>query len=509
MAEILLAKATGPGGFERLVVIKRLLSHLKDDPTYVQMFLDEARIVARIRHRNVVQVHDLYEIDGEYWLVMEFLEGESATRLFSSLGRSDPALAAYVVSEAASGLRAAHELVTPDGRPSNVVHRDISPQNIFVTYGGDVKLLDFGIARADDRSLRTESGILKGKLEYMAPEQLSAGVVDQRTDLFALGVVLYELSTGIRLFKRKGEVEVIQAICYLPIARPTELVPNYPPELETICMRALERDPAARYQTAAELSKDLAVMLARLEPVTAVRDRLGLTMGTAFPDRTAAKRALATSDPGTELMAFAGAFGADAISVPASPSHTGTRPSTSHKAARWWIPVAAIALVVLLAGIALAAVVGWLVLAPNERETQRSPVASGSTPEDDPAPTVVEAPPAIEAPAEPPPAIVPEADEPIAPAAERVELEIHTRPLGATVSEPTGTSCRSPCTLTVARSSDPITITARAPGRLAQQRVTPESSHRVDLVLVRRAEPVTETAPPPPATMDSPFEAFD
>jgi serine/threonine-protein kinase len=507
MAEILLAKATGPGGFERLVVIKRLLSHLRDDATYVGMFLDEARIVARIRHRNVVQVHDLYEIDGDYWLVMEFLEGESAARLFGSLGRSDPSLAAYVVCEAANGLHAAHELVTPDGRPCNVVHRDISPQNIFVTYGGDVKLLDFGIARADDRSLRTESGVLKGKLEYMAPEQLTSGTVDRRTDLFALGVVLYELATARRLFKRKGEVEVIQAICYQPIPRPSEIVPDFPPGLEPIVMRALERDPSLRYQTAGEMAKELAIWLASAEPVTAVRDRLGTTIVTAFPDRTEAKRALAASDPSTELVAFAGVFGQEA-SAPASPSHTGTRPTRSAAPpSRLWIALVALAAFMVLASGA-AGVAGYFLFSTEHpvARVDREPPEARETPV---APAMIEETMVDVAMVE---AAAPEGDvappEPAAPQAPAtIELSIATQPSGAIVSGPGGASCRSPCTLTVPRSSEAIALSARAHGRVAHTRVAPTEDRRVELTL-RRPEPV---ASEPVATpmMDSPFEAFD
>src|SRR4051794_11133466 len=175
MAEVFLGRVRGPSGFERPVVLKRMLPHLIRQESFVNMFLDEARIVARVRHPNVVQVHELTREGGELFMVMEYLEGESlaglSRRLMARGETLDPEIAAYVVAEACSGLHSAHELRGDDGKSVGVVHRDVSPQNLFVTFAGSVKILDFGIAKAQDRVTRTETGELKGKLDYMSPEQ--------------------------------------------------------------------------------------------------------------------------------------------------------------------------------------------------------------------------------------------------------------------------------------------------------------------------------------------------
>jgi serine/threonine-protein kinase len=225
------------------------------------MFLDEARILARIRHPNVVDVHELGHEEGELFLVMEYLEGESADGLLRRLAtrgeRLPHAIAAYLVAEAAAGLHAAHELGGARGAADELVHRDVSPQNIFVTYGGRVKVLDFGIALAADRITRTEAGQVKGKFEYMAPEQWEGEPLDRRTDIFALGVVLYELLTGHRLFKRNAQLATMRAICGADAPRPSSLDPSVPPEIDDVCLRALARDPDARYSSAADMRRAL------------------------------------------------------------------------------------------------------------------------------------------------------------------------------------------------------------------------------------------------------------
>src|SRR5262249_34107635 len=191
MAEIFLGRLVGPSGFERPVVIKRILRQLSHKESFVAMFLDEARIVAGIRHPNVVQVQELGQDTGELYLVMEYLEGESVAslvrRLVAQGERVDYALAAHVVAEACAGLHAAHEA-------QNLVHRDVSPQNVFITYDGHVKVIDFGIAKTEGRMAQTEAGQVKGKFGYMSPEQCKADPLDRRSDVFALGIVLYELS---------------------------------------------------------------------------------------------------------------------------------------------------------------------------------------------------------------------------------------------------------------------------------------------------------------------------
>ena len=294
MAEILLARVVGPEGFVRAVVVKRILDHLATREDFRAMFLDEARIVSRIHHDNVVQVHELGEEDGQLYLVMDYLEGESAAgllrRLVKAGERLPPALAAHVVAEAATGLHAAHELVDEHGEPLGLVHRDASPQNLFITYDGAVKVLDFGIAHAAGRATETQAGQIKGKFSFMSPEQCRGKELDRRSDVFALGAVLYELSTGRRLFARDNEMATMRAVCRDPLHPPSAFVEGYPEALERVCLRALERPRASRYPTAAEMARDLREAIRELsegEP----RQELAALMQRLFADRVERKAA--------------------------------------------------------------------------------------------------------------------------------------------------------------------------------------------------------------------------
>src|SRR5689334_5044622 len=289
MAEVLLGRVVGPSGFERPVVLKRILPHLARQEAFVRMFLDEARIIARIRHPNVVQVQDLVQDDGEVSMVMEYLEGENVSGIVRRLlARNEilpPSLAAHIVAEACAGLHAAHELADDDGRSLGIVHRDVSPQNLFVTYDGAVKVIDFGVAIAHDRTARTETGQLKGKLDYMAPEHVAGKELDRRADIFALGVVLYELVSGRRLFKRANALATMKAITAEPIVPPSRLSKTCPPALERIAMRALKRAPDERHATAAEMRRELVAALRELDPEGGAEEALASLMQRVFADR--------------------------------------------------------------------------------------------------------------------------------------------------------------------------------------------------------------------------------
>ncbi len=294
MAEIVLGRLLGPSGFERAVVIKRILPHLAEESAFVDMFLDEARIAARIRHANVVQVHELGQQDDELFIVMEYLEGESVLSLLRRLSTRretlPPRCIAYVCAAAAAGLHAAHELTDDDGLSEGVVHRDISPQNIFVTYDGGVKVLDFGIAKAAGRITKTEAGELKGKFAYMSPEQVRGRSLDRRSDVFALGVVLYEMLTGKRLFKRPSQVATIEAVRQGPIPSPLEVAPDCPPALASICMKALRRSRKERYGSAAELRRELLAFATAGDHTLLAEEELGAIMVRYFADRIEEKR---------------------------------------------------------------------------------------------------------------------------------------------------------------------------------------------------------------------------
>jgi serine/threonine-protein kinase len=286
MAEIFLAKRRGPMGFERPVVIKRVLPHLAEEEEFRNMFLDEARIAAALHHPNVVNVQELGQIGGELYLVMEYLGGENVGGLIKAMAaqgeRIDHALTAHIVAEACAGLHAAHELRDLDGQELHIVHRDVSPQNIFITYEGAVKVLDFGIAKARERYTQTRTGQLKGKFAYMAPEQCRNHDIDRRADLWALGAVLYELSTGHRVFGRPSELGTIVAITEEEIPPPSAMVESYPPSLEQVVHRALARDPDDRYATAAEMRSDLIAVVRELAPKVDMQAQLASRMKQVF-----------------------------------------------------------------------------------------------------------------------------------------------------------------------------------------------------------------------------------
>jgi serine/threonine-protein kinase len=225
------------------------------------MFLDEVRLVRSIRHPNVVQVYDVGEHDGVMWMSMEWVEGESLHTVIAEAGKRraiPPEMAVKVIADACAGLHAAHELRDENQKLRGVVHRDISPHNILIGTNGYVKLVDFGVAKAVGRvSEATRAGQLKGKFGYMSPEQARGKAVDRRSDLFSIGIVLFELTTSRRLFRGDSDIETLKLVISAQVPRPSTLDPSYPAELERIVLRALERDPQARYQTAAELEHDL------------------------------------------------------------------------------------------------------------------------------------------------------------------------------------------------------------------------------------------------------------
>ncbi|MBN8610139.1 MAG: serine/threonine protein kinase [Deltaproteobacteria bacterium] len=262
MAEVFLAKQRlGAGGMgERTVVVKRMLPHLADDTKFVRLFVREARLASQLQHPNVVQIHDVASLSGRAAIVMEHLRGidaRAAFRAASQRGKGlDPATAIAIAEQVALGLDHAHHATDESGAALGIVHRDVSPHNVFLTRQGVVKVLDFGVARS--RLEETATGSVKGKLAYMAPEQAFRRPIDQRTDLFALGVVLWELLTGKRLFRGASPAETLQALLHAPIRAPSTIV-NVPPELDAIVLKTLAREPTQRWPR----GRDLAAALAR------------------------------------------------------------------------------------------------------------------------------------------------------------------------------------------------------------------------------------------------------
>jgi len=257
MAEIWLAKQTGVEGFEKLVVIKKILPHFTDSKEFVSMFLDEARVAAKLNHPNVVQIYDLGKEQNGYYIAMEFISGADIKEILTTSIKQGHFLpfpfAVNIISQAAEGLYYAHTLADMYGNPMNIVHRDVSPQNILVTYTGTVKIVDFGIAKASTTTQETRAGTLKGKFAYMSPEQALGKPLDGRSDVFALGIILYEITVGKRLFKSDSELKTLRMITEEAIASPVAVNPKYPKTLSDIVMKALARDVNDRYASAREM----------------------------------------------------------------------------------------------------------------------------------------------------------------------------------------------------------------------------------------------------------------
>ncbi len=288
MASVHLARMDGPGGFQKWVAIKRIHSHLIEDESFVQMFLDEARVAARISHPNVASVVELGKHQDSYWIAMEYLHGEplrEVMRRTDELGAPmPPEIACRIIADAAEGLHAAHELLGREGEKLDLVHRDVTPHNLFVTYDGSTKVVDFGIAKFLTRMSNTRHGTLKGKIAYMSPEQVHGEQIDRRTDLFALGVVLWELTTGKRLFRMESDLDTLAKVQECNVPKPSTIVRGYPLDLEKIVLKALAKKRDDRFRTARELSRALQGLLMR-RGLFVASDEVASYMRTIFSER--------------------------------------------------------------------------------------------------------------------------------------------------------------------------------------------------------------------------------
>jgi serine/threonine-protein kinase len=288
MATVHLGRLTGQAGFSRTVAIKRLHVSLAKDPDFVAMFMDEARLAGRIHHPNVASTLDVVAREGELFLVMEYILGESLWRLLrqcAEIGeRVEPRIGAAIVVGLLHGLHAAHEAHSEHGEPLEIVHRDVSPQNVLVGIDGVPRVVDFGIAKAAGRAQATREGQLKGKLPYMAPEQLQGLEVTRRTDIYAASIVLWELLTGKRLFARENDAAVMLAVLTMPPPPPSAVMPGIPTALDRIALRGLSRSPDARFRTARDMALDLEASLDLALP-SEVGAWVQKTAGTALMDR--------------------------------------------------------------------------------------------------------------------------------------------------------------------------------------------------------------------------------
>jgi serine/threonine-protein kinase len=289
MAEVFLARQAGLEGFEKLVVVKRILPHLAMDEEFVTMFLDEARTAADLRHPNVVNIFEVGEDRSTFYMAMEFLHGQDIRKIQRTSAKRKELIpvqqACQIVLDAANGLHYAHTKSDLSGTPLNIVHRDISPQNVLVTYDGATKIVDFGIAKAATQDTNTATGVIKGKYTYMSPEQAMGEDIDHRSDQFALGVVFWELLTMRRLFKRGGEMATLNAIIEGDIPPPTKFV-DIPEHLEHIVLQALQRDPDKRFDSCQDMMMELEDFLAQ-EGLVHSPARLGKYMRDIFAEAIA------------------------------------------------------------------------------------------------------------------------------------------------------------------------------------------------------------------------------
>lgn len=267
MAEVFRAEALGLQGFKKQVAIKRVLAHLATKESFIKMFLDEARLSARLSHSNCVQVFDIGVGDGTYFIVMEFVDGANLRGIIDTLKAQNRPFpveeACYIAIELAKGLQYAHNITDENGVPLAIVHRDMSPPNVLITKHGEVKIVDFGLAKAHTQLEKSEPGVIKGKFSYLAPEAARGQEVDARADIFAIGIMLWELLAGKRLFLGKTDLETVQMVQRAIVPPITRLRPDVPPELEPILARALAGDPNQRYQTSRDLGADLNAFLYR------------------------------------------------------------------------------------------------------------------------------------------------------------------------------------------------------------------------------------------------------
>lgn len=271
MAEIFLAKMEGPGGFEKLLALKRILPHLSADHEFISMFIDEAKTTSQLTQSNIVHIYEFGEIDNTYYLAMEYVEGKNLRQILArseELNRPVPVEhAVYIAAKICEGLDYAHRFRDKSGNEAlQIIHRDISPQNILVSFEGEVKLTDFGIAKTRAKAGKTKAGILKGKFGYMSPEQALGEPLDQRTDIFSTGIILFEMVTHQRLFASPNELSTLKKIQEAKIPPPSLFNPDISFELEEIILKALEKDKDKRYQTARDFQRDLNRFLNTLNP---------------------------------------------------------------------------------------------------------------------------------------------------------------------------------------------------------------------------------------------------
>src|SRR5438477_9720688 len=265
MAEVFRAKAFGVEGFERLLAVKRILPNIAEDKEFITMFIDEAKIAVQLSHANIAQIFDLGKVDDSYFIALEYVAGKDLRALFDRCKQRPEngavtmpiAQACFAIMKVCEGLDYAHNKRDGSGREMHLVHRDVSPQNVLVSFDGEVKLIDFGIAKAESRLQKTQAGILKGKFSYMSPEQVKGHPIDGRSDIFAAGILLWELICGEKLFTGDSDFAILEKVRTGLVPAPRSVTRTCPEGLEKVILKALATEPTQRYQTASEMHDDL------------------------------------------------------------------------------------------------------------------------------------------------------------------------------------------------------------------------------------------------------------
>lgn len=499
MAEVFRAVAHGVEGFQRVFVIKRILKEKSESKDFIDMFVAEARVSALLNHPNIVQIYDFGQIGGSYFITMEYLRGKDLLSVLRQLRAThkqlDPAVAAYIAQQVAIGLHYAHSLNGAGGKPLNIVHRDVSPSNVMLLRAGGVKLLDFGIAKVGESQRMDVDGVsgngfIRGKLSYLSPEQIRGDAIDARSDVFSLGVCLWEMLTGRRLFFEKSEYNTMKNVLERPVIPPSMQRSDLPTALDYIVVRALERDLSRRYPSALEMADALEGFLAETHFAPGALPRLlddlfGVDAGIfetqvegdllrswgdlpVVPADEAVPHPLATVPP---------------LAVEGSRAR-GTRRASPRGPVLW-----------ALTGAALAAAVALVVARPAAPPAPGAPVRTPASAPADAVPAPAVAAPVPRAPAAP-----------VAAVSDTIELRIESQPRRAEVLGPKGQLLGlSPLVVALPRGEEPVDITLRKEGFVeAVHRIVPDRDVSAVLSLRRQAKrgagEQTPPETPPPET---------
>src|SRR2546423_11773208 len=276
MAEVGKARMRGGEGFQKIVAIKKTLPHLSDNQDFIEMFIDEAKLAAQLNHNNIIHIYDLGKIQNSYYIAMEYTDGYDLKNILRRAQERDQPiqveLALFIASKVAAALDYAHRKRDYNEQDMGLVHRDVSPQNVLISQEGDIKLCDFGIAKAASKASHTQAGALKGKLQYMSPEQAWGRHIDKRSDVFALATVLFEMLTARKLFAGDNELSILEQVREARVATPSELNDEVTPEIDKIVLKALQKEPANRYQSAGEMQRDIDAVLYTFKPTPTSAD---------------------------------------------------------------------------------------------------------------------------------------------------------------------------------------------------------------------------------------------